>query len=217
MIEIILISLAVGTVASILKSIIKSNKHYNKRNNRKYYKNTIYSKNNLKNDSKSNFKYELQINEPKDKITNYIETEEYNQYYQQKVKLYEHLKKDDNFIEKGKNYELQIKKFYENKNYKVDTNGINKGKKDGGIDLIALKDNEIILIQCKNHQKEIEQDLIRKFIGDCYVFESKNKDITKNRKIKREFVSNSSADYGSKMFLNENTEIVNFLNIKANF
>lgn len=217
MIEIILISLAVGTVASILKSIIKSNKHYNKRNDRKYYKNTIYSKNNLKNDSKSNFKYELQINEPKDKITNYIETEEYNQYYQQKVKLYEHLKKDDNYVEKGRNYELQIKKFYENKNYKVDTNGINKGKKDGGIDLIALKDNEIILIQCKNHQKEIEQDLIRKFIGDCYVFESKNKDITKNRKIKREFVSNSSADYGSKMFLNENTEIVNFLNIKANF
>ena len=217
MIEIILISLAVGTVASILKSIIKSNKHYNKRNNRKYYKNTIYSKNNLKNDSKSNFKYELQINEPKDKITNYIETEEYNQYYQQKVKLYEHLKKDDNFIEKGKNYELQIKKFYENKNYRVYANGIKQGKKDAGIDLIAWKDAEVVLMQCKNHKKEIQQDQIRKFIGDCYLFENKYKEKIKHRKIKREFVSNSSADYGSKMFLNENQGIVNFLNIKANF
>lgn len=227
MVKIILISLTIGIVASILKSIIKSNR-YRKKTNRKYYRNIKYSKitgskitENKENQNCSDYK-NIKFNEDYDSLAKNEQKlekmkQEYNQHYEQKVKLYENLKKVDKYVEKGKNYELQIMKFYQDKSYRVFPNGMNKGKKDAGIDLIAWKDDEVVLIQCKNHKKEIQQDQIRKFIGDCYLYENKNKDITKNKKIKRDFVSNSSADYGSKMFLNENQGIVNFLNIKANF
>ncbi len=57
-------------------------------------------------------------------------------------------------------------KYYEEKGYKVEYNGIIKDKKDDGIDLICKKDNEVkILIQCKNYSKEesINHDMIKIF------------------------------------------------------
>jgi len=53
-------------------------------------------------------------------------------------------------VKKGKDYEEIIAKLFSCRGYTVEENGKNRGKKDGGIDLIASKPNETILIQCKN-------------------------------------------------------------------
>lgn len=89
-------------------------------------------------------------------------------------------------LEKGISYEFCVGEYYENLGYKVSFNGIEKGINDGGIDLIASKKTpinekqfktEMLLFQCKNYNKtsDLNQDLVRKFLGDCYVYlHSKN-------------------------------------------
>lgn len=53
----------------------------------------------------------------------------------------------------GRDFELYIGWKYENLGYKVTYNGINNGFNDEGIDLIAKKDKETIIIQCKYWSK----------------------------------------------------------------
>ncbi|MDY4155347.1 restriction endonuclease [Campylobacter sp.] len=117
--------------------------------------------------------------------------------------------------ELGNEYELQIGRYFQSLNFKIYYNGINNGKKDGGIDIIGWNSEKVLLIQCKNHRSQINQDLLRKFIGDCKIYEEKNKYKIKEREIKRIFVSNSTADYGANKFLNENRNILEFLRIQA--
>lgn len=54
---------------------------------------------------------------------------------------------------KGAEYESLIAKLFRCRGYTVLENGKAKGKKDGGIDLVAMKPDETILIQCKNWTK----------------------------------------------------------------
>lgn len=117
--------------------------------------------------------------------------------------------------ELGNEYELQIGRYFQSLNFKIYYNGINNGKKDGGIDIIGWNSEKVLLIQCKNHRSQINQDLLRKFIGDCKIYEEKNKYKIKDREIKRIFASNSTADYGANRFLNENRNILEFLRIQA--
>ncbi len=73
--------------------------------------------------------------------------------------------------QKGYNYELQIGKYYQKQGYKVYFKGINEGLKDQGIDLIAYKDNEALLIQCKNWEySQVKQEQLRIFLGDCTAY-----------------------------------------------
>lgn len=51
-------------------------------------------------------------------------------------------------------YERYIGYVYEKRGYKVEYRGIELGLKDGGIDLICRKGNEILLVQCKNWKQE---------------------------------------------------------------
>ena len=60
-----------------------------------------------------------------------------------------HLKNEEN----GKKFEKLTGKRFEELGYKVIYNGLEKGKLDQGIDLICYKENEILLIQCKNYTK----------------------------------------------------------------
>lgn len=53
-------------------------------------------------------------------------------------------------VDKGKEYEEYIAKYYERLGYYVWQHGKDKGVKDNGIDLIAKKGKEILFIQCKN-------------------------------------------------------------------
>ncbi|MCI7237632.1 restriction endonuclease [Campylobacter sp.] len=117
--------------------------------------------------------------------------------------------------ELGNEYELQIGRYFQSLNFKIYYNGINNGKKDGGIDIIGWNCEKVLLIQCKNYRSQINQDLLRKFIGDCKIYEEKNKYKIKEREIKRIFASNSTADYGANKFLNENRNILEFLRIQA--
>lgn len=99
----------------------------------------------------------------------------------------------------GEIYEKYIGQLLENRGYSVEYNGINKGKEDGGVDLIARKGRIIALVQCKNwnqkqviHEKYIHQlqgavDVWRcsgnKYIGifccTCAVSDKARKDATK--------------------------------------
>ncbi|MCI7581996.1 restriction endonuclease [Campylobacter sp.] len=145
---------------------------------------------------------------------------ENNQKSQQNQKLldcYEKVYKTKYKTKKelGNEYELQIGRYFQSLNFKIYYNGINNGKKDGGIDIIGWNSEKVLLIQCKNHRSQIKQDLLRKFIGDCKIYEEKNKYKIKDREIKRIFASNSTADYGANKFLNENRNILEFLRIQA--
>lgn len=87
---------------------------------------------------------------------------------------------------KGLDYEEKVKKHYELQNYQVEHRGKELGFKDGGIDLIATNENEIILIQCKNwdinHKYKIREKEIREFYGAChfYIDLNINQDIEKD-------------------------------------
>lgn len=134
----------------------------------------------------------------------------YEKVYKTNYKTANQIKK-----ELGDKYEIQIGEYFKSLNFKIYYNGINNGKKDGGIDIIAWSSNQVLLIQCKNHKEQIKQDFIRKFIGDCAIYENKYKDKIKNREVKRIFASNSTADYGATKFINENKNIIDFIRIKA--
>lgn len=133
------------------------------------------------------------------------------------LNCYEKVYKTTNKTKKelGDEYELQIGRYFQSLNFKIYYNGINNGKKDGGIDIIGWNSEKVLLIQSKNHRSQINQDLLRKFIGDCKIYEEKNKYKIKDREIKRIFASNSTADYGANRFLNENRNILEFLRIQA--
>ncbi|MGP1532609.1 MAG: restriction endonuclease [Campylobacter sp.] len=81
---------------------------------------------------------------------------EYNSFlYKQKV-LFDYENKLANLTpeEIGKRYERYIGYLYETNGYKVEYNGIKMGKKDDGIDIIATKRRELIIIQCKWYKED---------------------------------------------------------------
>jgi len=78
---------------------------------------------------------------------------------------------------KGDEYEVKSGRFFEDKGYVVDYNGIINDRKDGGIDLICKKDNEIkLLIQCKNYSKEesINHEMIKVFHSNATKYMDSN-------------------------------------------
>lgn len=66
---------------------------------------------------------------------------------EQKRRHEQTIEKDSNI--KGREFEEHVGELLERTGWEIDYNGINKGKKDGGIDLIGKKGNETSLIQCK--------------------------------------------------------------------
>lgn len=107
-------------------------------------------------------------------------------------------------IRKGKEYEYDIKCFFEQRDYKVYPNGYINGVKDDGIDLIAYKNDEAVLAQCKNWISPPKQDIIKKFVADSDLFINKNQDKFKNKRIRKIFFTSCrQMDYGTKIFLEE--------------
>ena len=93
---------------------------------------------------------------------------------------------------KGKTYEQYIGTIFEKEKWQVLYNGIHKGKEDNKIDLIAIKNKEILFIQCKNWNtnkykinlpyikkfmynsiKWLEDNKIKKFTGKCLIIMNK--------------------------------------------
>lgn len=130
----------------------------------------------------------------------------------QKDNYKNYLKNKEDSFKKGQDYELKIKKHFESMDYKVYPNGYLLGKKDGGIDLIAYKNNEVSLVQCKCYKNPPKQELLRKFIGDCELYIKNNENKLKNKIIKKIFVTScEQKDYGVEKFLNENQNIITYL------
>ena len=108
--------------------------------------------------------------------------------------------------QKGDKYELQIGKEYQNNGYKVYFKGLKEGKKDNGIDLVAYKGDEAVLIQCKNWEhSQVKQEQLRIFLGDCTRYIEKNQRVFANKTIRRAFITScENIDYGVKKFVEEN-------------
>lgn len=83
----------------------------------------------------------------------------------------------ENMKRYGDNFEKKVGKHYEKKGYKVEYRGLELGLKDGGIDLVAINKNELLLIQCKYWKKEnsITPNMIKEFYGNCHFFIDKDK------------------------------------------
>ena len=81
----------------------------------------------------------------------------------------------------GDNYERRVGKHYENIGYKVDYRGLNMGVKDGGIDLIATKGEELVLIQCKfwTRWESITHSMVKEFYGNCHFYLDHNPQLQK--------------------------------------
>lgn len=88
---------------------------------------------------------------------------------------------------KGDKYEKYIAEHYRQLGCDVIEHGLEKGLKDGGIDLIAILGNEVILVQCKdwneNYSHKIDHKDIKVLRTDANDFLEKNP-IYKNCKIK---------------------------------
>lgn len=107
-------------------------------------------------------------------------------------------------IQKGKQYEYDVKCFFEQREYKVYPNGHINGLKDDGIDIIAYKSDEAVLAQCKNWVNPPKQDIIKKFVADADLFINKNQNKFKNKRIRKIFFTSCrQMDYGTKIFLEE--------------
>ena len=126
---------------------------------------------------------------------------------------YKKSKNESNWT-KGRNYEKQIGQLYEKKNYKVIYNGILKGKRDGGIDLIAENENEIILIQCKNWiNTMVKQKDLKEFLGNCSLIIDKYKN--KDKEVRYTYITSSKKIHKSvDMFLKTNPNIMEFIQIE---
>lgn len=124
-----------------------------------------------------------------------------------KIRYKKHLK---SLIKKGNNYEKYVAEHYKSNGYEVILNGIIQGKKDNGIDIICNKNNELILIQCKNWNENckyrINHEKLKAFIGSCTEYVNEHKLFDKNIKLK--FISsNYILDESGKRFLEKSNTL----------
>lgn len=115
---------------------------------------------------------------------------------------------------KGADYEFYIMQFYLNEGYKVFPNGYIKGFEDGGIDLVAHKDKETILIQCKNWRYRAELKNITKFYNDCKKYEKYKSKFLNGRNVRKIFfISNEIENLEIENFLKRINNEIEFLNV----
>ena len=79
----------------------------------------------------------------------------------------------------GDDFEREVGNYYEAQGYTVEYRGLELGFKDGGIDLIATKPDELILIQCKYWKKKnsITPNMVKEFYGSCHFYLNKTENI----------------------------------------
>lgn len=104
---------------------------------------------------------------------------EYSNLYKNKTKktTYQENKK------KGDDYEKYISEYFKQKGYISYEHGLDKGFKDGGIDLFLKKDNEFLFIQCKNWNSQNKWKMGKKKI--IYYQEKARKYMQNNPQISR--------------------------------
>lgn len=147
---------------------------------------------------------------------------EFIPYTEEEKKAY--AKKMKDLKEKGKEYEEFIANYFKLDGYEINLNGIKKGKKDKGIDIICNKEEELILIQCKNWKAntkfKIGHEKLKAFVGACTEYINENKLFEKNIKLKF-ITSNFILDKSGEKFLEESKtlkyEVIEFKKSDENF
>lgn len=132
------------------------------------------------------------------------------QFFTQKINKTPKEKYHDNKI-KGDSYEKQVGKYFESIGYVVNYRGLQYGRRDGGIDLIATKSNEILLIQCKAwNNTAIKQKHLKEFLGNCAIFLEDN---PQNQQIIRKFfvTTSENSDYGCDKFIKEHQDKISYI------
>ena len=120
-----------------------------------------------------------------------------------------------NLIKQGKEFEYFVSNYFKNQGYEV-INNFEKEEKDEGIDIIAKKGNEeLLLIQCKNWEiPVISHKEIKEFLGNCYLFLYNHIEYRKFKKVRRIYItSNSNLDKSAKYLLKDNYPFVEYLQI----
>ena len=119
-----------------------------------------------------------------------------------------------NIIKQGKNFEYYVSNYFKTQGYFV-INNFEKEKNDEGIDIIAKKDNELLLIQCKNWEiPVISHKEIKEFLGNCYLFLYNHIEYRKFKKVRRIYItSQSNLDMSAKYLLKNNYPFVEHLQI----
>ena len=141
----------------------------------------------------------------------------HNNTYSIRKDIYEKTHMNKEKILKGMDYEFFVGDHFEKQGYLVAYHGIQNGKKDKGIDLIAKKDNEIIFIQCKNWKKDgrkININHIKAFLADTYNYIEDNP-IYKNYEIKRVYaISNPILTKSAYAYIKNNQDKLQYLMLK---
>jgi DUF2075 family protein len=142
--------------------------------------------------------------ELQDQTTNYLTKEEYRKLpsnEKNQMALDRYWKRPKSKWHLGKIYERYVGYLYEEKGYDVDYVGIFKGFEDLGRDLIAEKNNEIIVIQCKNWSKfkTIYEKHIFQFFGTVFKYKDENED----KNVKAVFYSATKLSDLAKRFAKE--------------
>jgi len=77
---------------------------------------------------------------------------------------------------KGNSFEHDCVNVLEDLDFDVDWRGLDLGFNDGGIDIVATKDNNMFLLQCKNWKEssEVTDKHLRVFYGDVNVYREEN-------------------------------------------
>ncbi|ULO04520.1 hypothetical protein AVBRAN_a0038 (plasmid) [Campylobacter sp. RM12651] len=139
----------------------------------------------------------------------------YNNSYKKQNNYNDDVEVKKYYKQKGNRYEYKVKCFYESIGYNVYPQGYIHGFNDRGIDLIAYKNNEVHLIQCKCYKYPPRQDLLRIFMGDCELYIQKNLNKLQGKIIHKDFVTScKTKDYGVARFLEENNNPINYLVIE---
>lgn len=209
--------------ASIILKAKSKKKKYRKYNKKDSYTFSDLVKSIKDNDPKNQNVYETKDNDTKEYFFKDTfadigkNNQSYNQesaYESERKKAFEENRRKrarenhKNIEKKGKEYELFVANHFRNLGFKVKEHGLIHGKEDSGIDVIAMKDKEITLIQCKNWKEnskyKINHEKIKAFIGNTEEFLNKNRDKAAKYTIKRLYVtSNDVLDSSAKYFLRD--------------
>lgn len=117
--------------------------------------------------------------ELKDETTKYLTKEEYRKLpsiERNQMALDRYWKRPKSKWLIGRMYERFVGYLYEKEGYDVEYVGIFKGYEDLGRDLICKKDNEFVIIQCKNWSqfKTIYEKHIFQFFGTVFQYKDEN-------------------------------------------
>ena len=161
-----------------------------------------------------------------DPVSGYISREEWDKLStteRNQLALDRYLSRKKSNWEIGRDYELYVAHCYEKKGYIVDTFGSYMRLQDLGRDLIAIKDETVLVIQCKcwSAEKEIRENSICQLYGTviCYCIENGRK----VDEVKPVFVTSTTLSEKAKEFADmlnvtviENFPLREFPRIKCN-